>query len=197
MGFRDRVVEQLDVAQVLGLGAVAQHGAPRGIVEKRETGIVELQIGAAERGEAFDLLAVDRGEIGVEHLPVGIDVAVDAAAGRIMHHRRRGNGELRHRLGRDGSEEREILGEDRVVEPHALADPIGHEFEIERAGCGAERYLHRIGQLLDAADRVFEIHEPVDAAELAVGHRLKPDVLLAAHDLADRFVLDRAATRPP
>ena len=44
----------------------------------------------------------------------------------------------------------------------------------------------------DAAELVDEVHVPRGAAELAVGGRLQPDLLLLAHDVADRLVLDAA-----
>ena len=48
------------------------------------------------------------------------------------------------------------------------------------------------GRLLDAVELVDEVHVPRGAAELAVGGRLQADVLLHAHHVADRVVLDRA-----
>jgi hypothetical protein len=44
----------------------------------------------------------------------------------------------------------------------------------------------------DAAELVDEVHVPGGAAELAVGRRPQPTVLLLAHDVADRLVLDAA-----
>ena len=48
------------------------------------------------------------------------------------------------------------------------------------------------GLLADAVDLVDEVHVPRGAAELAVGRRGQPDVLLPAHGVTDRLVLDRA-----
>ncbi len=67
---------------------------------------------------------------------------------------------------------------------------VGDEFEIDAALVGAERHFHLVLELLDAADGIFEIHEPVDAAELAIGHRLQADIFLTPHHLANRLVLD-------
>ena len=51
-----------------------------------------------------------------------------------------------------------------------------------------ERHLHgRRVELLDAADAELEIHQPVVAAEFAVGHALQADILLHAY----------APARPP
>src|SRR5581483_488760 len=46
------------------------------------------------------------------------------------------------------------------------------------------------GLLRDPVELVDEVHVPRRAAELAVGRRLQPDLLLLPHDLADRLVLD-------
>ena len=48
------------------------------------------------------------------------------------------------------------------------------------------------GFLRDPVELVDEVHVPRGAAELAVGRRAEPDVLLHRHGLADRVVLDRA-----
>jgi hypothetical protein len=42
----------------------------------------------------------------------------------------------------------------------------------------------------DPAERVDEVHVPRRAPELAIRRRLQPDLLLLAHDVADRLVLD-------
>ena len=44
----------------------------------------------------------------------------------------------------------------------------------------------------DPTELVDEVHVPRAAAELAVGGRLEPDVLLHPHDVADGVVLDGA-----
>jgi hypothetical protein len=49
-----------------------------------------------------------------------------------------------------------------------------------------------VGGVVDPAQLVDEIHVPRGATELAVGGRLQPDLLLLAHDVADRRVLDPA-----
>jgi hypothetical protein len=51
---------------------------------------------------------------------------------------------------------------------------------------------HVARRLADAVERVDEVHVPRRAAELAVGGGVQSDVLLHAHDVADRLVLDGA-----
>ena len=56
------------------------------------------------------------------------------------------------------------------------------------------------GLLGDPVELVDEVHVPRRAAELAVRGRLEPDLLLLAHGVSDRRVLDgaklRVVTRP-
>ena len=45
---------------------------------------------------------------------------------------------------------------------------------------------------VDAVEPAEKVEMPPGAAELAVGHRLQPDLLLLGDDVADQAVLDRA-----
>src|SRR4029079_9287167 len=62
--------------------------------------------------------------------------------------------------------------------------------ELERALRVAELDLQAVLCPRDPAQAVDEVHVPRRAAELAVGRRAQPDVLLAADHRADRLVLD-------
>jgi hypothetical protein len=84
-----------------------------------------------------------------------------------------------------------VLGEHRLGQVHLPDGDAG----------GGERVLargvaHRHADLLvgrgDPAEAVDEVHVPGGAAELAVGGRRQPDLLLQGHRVADRGVLDRA-----
>jgi hypothetical protein len=70
----DGGVDLLDVPQMLVLGVVAALGqlGPLGrVVEVGQAGVVELQVGAAERGQRLDLFGVGGREVRPELLLVG------------------------------------------------------------------------------------------------------------------------------
>ena len=75
----------------------------------------------------------------------------------------------------------------------AAGDPVRLEAPVDRPALAPERHLHgRSVEPLDAADAELEIHQPVVAAELAVGHSLQADILLHAYRPRDRGILDAA-----
>ena len=71
-----------------------------------------------------------------------------------------------------------------------MCSAAGRELDVALGVVELDRQVAR--RLGDAVERVDEVHVPGGAAELAVGDRLQPDLLLHAHDVADRLVLDRA-----
>ena len=85
---------------------------------------------------------------------------------------------------------REGVGEDRLAQRHALLDVQRRRRELDRPLGVAELDLDVVLRRGDPAELVDEVHVPRGAAELAVGGRLQPDLLLLAHDVADRLVLD-------
>ncbi len=92
----ERLVDQADVGVVLGVAVAADAvdiSALGGVVEIGEAGVVQLQIGAALRGKAGDLVAVDQGQVVPERLHLGVRGPVDhGAAAAVMQHRGRGYG---------------------------------------------------------------------------------------------------------
>src|SRR5262249_15535698 len=84
------------IAQVQVLGVLATLGdlrALRRVVEVRQAGVVELEVGAAQGGQPRHLVGVGRGQVSPELLDVRVDGRVDrggAAAG--VGHGRRGEG---------------------------------------------------------------------------------------------------------
>ena len=179
---------------MLRFRALAEQSAAIGIIQEREARVVELQIGTTELAEACNLRRIDFCEIVEVLVDIGIDRAIDSTARRVVHHAGRRDRLLRRRSGRR-FQELEIIGEDDFVEPNLLANPISDELEIRRAAVGHERDLHHLIKLFDAADRVLEVHEPVDAPVLAVGDTLQTDVLLHLHGVADRPVFQLAQLR--
>src|SRR4029079_11288332 len=75
---------------------------------------------------------------------------------------------------------------------------VGREIELARNADALWARFHaakldavRQRDLLAAGQPPEEIEMPPGAAVLAVGRKLKPDLLLLAHDLLDLAVLDR------
>ena len=77
-------------------------------------------------------------------------------------------------------------------EVHLRADVDRRGRELDVALLVVELDLDVARRLLDPAELVDEVHVPGRAAELPVGRRLQPDVVLHLHDRADRVVLDGA-----
>ena len=186
------------------LGVLAAPGdvlALRRVVHVGQGRVVELQVPAALGGEPLDLVVVGGPEVAPELLDVRVHGLVDDGpdAGPVVHHRRRGDRQLRDqggaRPGRQGAgdrlEEREVLAEDRLVH----RQPPGHLDRVRRVGDvplrvveGGQQAPRHLG---DPADLVHEVHVPGRPPELPVGHRPQPGLPLQGDDLADRLVLDR------
>ena len=84
-------------------------------------------------------------------------------------------------------QERERVGEDRLLEPDRPVDPQRGRGELDRPCVVAELARACVSSAWrDAAELVDEVHVPGGAAELPVGGRLQADLLLHPHDLADR-----------
>ena len=148
--------------------------------------VVELQVAAAGVVERLDGLAVDLGEV-VEiavHVRVGVRADGGAAAAEV-HHRRRGDGHLRHDLA------------DRLQEPEVLEHGmVGGEVELARdlQAFGLGVHAVELDALIDrhalaALQAPEEVEVPPGAAELAVGDELEADRLLLGDQLADLLVL--------
>jgi len=193
---RDSLVEVADVGLVLVHGVAADLGhvlALLRVVEVREARIVELQIAAAQLAETGHLVAIGRGQVGPERIQIGIDRLVDGRAPAAeVHHARRRDRQLRDGRGRRVAHEREVVAEDRVIEPERLVDAHGRRREDDAAARVVELDRGIGGELLDTAELVDEVHVPRGAPHFAVGRHLQPDRLLHAHRRAHGVVLDRA-----
>ena len=192
----DAGVEQarIFVDQRIGILAdrpqIVAHPRVDEIVDDR---IVDLDIAAAERFERRDLLAIDPREIVPERVLVGIGPVVDR---RIATVKVDPGGRGDRDLGGVGGlpvQEGEVVGEDvaRPAQPPHGADVLRH---IARCRSGR---LPEAGRLvrarnLDPFYRRDEVDPPVLAAELAVGHRAQPQILLQLHDIGDGLVLHPA-----
>ena len=132
-----------------------------------------------------------------KRVEVGVDVLVDRRpAAAVVDHARRGDRQLRRRGRHARLQEPEVVGEDRLLERDRRVDVQRGRRELERALGVAELDLHRSScARVTPPSAVDEVHVPRGAAELAVGGRAQPDLLLLAHDVADRLVLDRRAAR--
>src|SRR6266705_912024 len=134
---RQRGVDLADVAQVQVLGVVAalgHHPALLGVVEVRQAGVVELEVGAAQLGDPPDLLGVGAAEVAPELLHVGVHARVDrGGTAAVVHHARRGNGELRGRTRLVGQrlQRLEVIREDGPLEPHLVVDLEGGGGELQ------------------------------------------------------------------
>ena len=186
-----------DVGEVLLVAVLAARvelGALRGVVEVGEARVVELEVGAADVGEALDLQRVDVREVVPEVADVRVDRGVDRGPpAAVVDHARRGDRQLRRARAADGiGEKREVLAEDRVVKRQALVHARPRRRELDRAPVVAEARLHRVLRALDAAELVDEVHVPGGAAQLPVGDRAQADLLLHRDRVANRLVLGGA-----
>src|SRR6185437_9721224 len=102
---RQRVVDLLDVAQVEMLGVVTafgELGALGRVVQVGQRGVVELQVGAAQRVQPGYLVGVGGGQVVPELVRVGVDLLVDGGrAAAVVDHVRRRDGQLRGQVFRE------------------------------------------------------------------------------------------------
>src|SRR3954465_6198458 len=192
----ERLVDVADVVLVEGLRVAAGVGGEvrvLGVVEVGEARVVELQVGAPVVAEGPDLVGVGRREVRPEVVEVGVDRVVDRRApAAVVDHAGGGDGQLRRRGRHARLQEREVVGEDRLLQRDALGDAHRRRLPGDRAVLVVELDLDALLGVGDPAERVDEVHVPRRAAELAVGGGLQPDRLLLAHDVADGVVLDGA-----
>ena len=178
---------------MLGVGVAAlgrQLRSLGGIVEVRQAGVVELEVGTAELAQGLHLGGVGGAQVVPELVEVGIDGGVDGRPpAAVVDHARRRDGQLgRHRPDRR-LQEPEVVDEDGFVELHPVVHLQRRRGELEAAGLVAELDRQAFVGPAHAAELVDEVHVPRGATELAVGGRPEPDVLLHAHDRADGIVL--------
>src|SRR6185369_5293458 len=132
----DRVVDLLDVPQVHVLGVLAASGdlgALGRVVQVGQRGVVELQVGAAQLVQPLDLVGVGGGQVRPELLHFRVHRLVDrGGAAAVVHHVRRGDGQLGYGRGDVGPQERERVREDRVVDLELAvdADRGGGELDV-------------------------------------------------------------------
>jgi hypothetical protein len=186
-------VADVELVLVLGVAAHARdHLALLGVVEVRQARVVELQVRAAEAGQRADLRRVRAREVVPEAVHVRVDVLVDRGApAAVVDHARRRDRELRGRRGHAFLEEREVRGEDRLLQRDRRVDVQRRRSELDVALGVVELDREVVLRARDAAELIDEVHVPRGPAELAVGRRLEPHVLLHPHHVPDRVVLDR------
>ena len=197
----ERRVDLPDVALVLVLGVAAlrrELGALRRVVEVGQAGVVELQVGAAERRDAVDLRRVRRRQPLPERVLVRVDGRVDrGGAAAVVDHRRRRDGQLgRLPLPHDRAQVGEVGTEDRFVDRERRVDVQPGRAPLDRAvGVPEPDHGALVGDPTDARDRVDEVHVPGGAAQLAVGRSPQADLRLHPDDVGDGLVLDGAQLR--
>ena len=176
----DRVVDLADVAQVQVLGVLAAPGdlSPLGrVVEVGQAGVIQLQVGAAEPGQALHLIVVRGGQVSPELLHVRVHVVVDrGGTAAVMDHVRRRDGELGRRGAHLRLQVAEIVLEDRPAQVDLAADVQRGRRPLDLALGVAEVNRQVAGRLADPAQLVDEVHVPGGAPELAVGGGLEADV---------------------
>jgi hypothetical protein len=193
----DRGVDQSRIAPrqlVRIIAAGARSRAQLRIAQVRKVGVVELNIGAAGRGERAQLFAVGRGDVGKECLEVRVGLAADrlAPAAEVQHGRR---GERHLRRARGGRpEEVEVRELDRAHVAH-LPGHVQHRWGEVDVALGAVKVRGQSTARFHPVELLEEIDMEIRAPELAVGNALQPDVFLHADDIGDRRVLDRAQRR--
>ena len=194
----ERLVDVADVGLVLMLRVAADRAhvlALLRVVDVGEARVVELEIRAAELGDATHLLPVRSDEVGPELVEVGVERLVyRGSAAAVVDHARRRDRQLRHLPFRGArAQEGERVAEDRVRQPDPAAHVQRWRGELDRAPLVAELHVQRlVHHLRDTVEGVDEVHVPRRAAELAVGDRPQADVALQLHDVADRGILGRA-----
>src|SRR2546429_451603 len=193
-----QLVDGPDVGLVLVLGVLAAAGdlgALLRVVEVRQAGVVELEVGAAEAGQPPDLVRVGGAEVFPEHVDVGVHGLVDRRGpAAVVDQAGRGDGQLpgrrRGRRGGGVAEELERGAEDGVIHPELARDLDRGRGELDVAGLVVEHAAQVLFGLLHTGDLVYEVHMPGGPPELAVGDRAQPDVCLHRDRVADRGVLD-------
>src|SRR6185437_3498615 len=136
------------------------------------------------------------GQVRPELLHVRVHRLVDrGGAAAVVHHVRRGDGQLGYGRGDVGPQERERVREDRVVDLELAvdADRGGGELDVPRGVVELHRQVAR--RLGHPAEGVDEVHVPGGPAELPVGGRLQADLLLHLDRAGDLKVLHRAQVR--
>ena len=166
--------------------------ALRRIIQIGQAGVIELQVGAAELAQAFNLIRVDLLQVPPELFHVRIDRLVDRrATAAVMSHVRRGNGEFGGACcGR--FEELKIFAEDTFLELELSAHANGRRRKFDVALLVVEFHLHIVVGFGHSADLVEKVHVPGSTPMLAVGDALQPDVLLHFDHFADGLILEVA-----
>ncbi len=125
------------------VAAIVEQPPLSGVVQVGEAGVVELQVAAAQAGDAADLFGVGGTEVGPELLLVGVDLRVDGrTAAPVVDHAGRRDGQLGgdaviHPVRQEG----EIVAENRLGEPDRGVDRQRRRLEIELALIVAEVHL--------------------------------------------------------
>ena len=149
--------------------------ALRRVVQVGEAGVVELEVSAAQFAERRDLIGVDAFEVRPEGLDVRVHGCVDGGtAAAIVHHARRGYGQLR-RPARRRLEEAEVVAEDAAIELELAGDAQRRRREVDVPVLVVELDLHVVLGLGDAANLVDEVHVPGGAPVLTVGNALEAE----------------------
>ncbi len=109
-----------------------------------------------------------------------------------MHDRRRGDGDLGRAALHGVLQEFVVVGDDAALAPELrLGIGRGGDADPVRRGAEAQRAVAQT----EAFDGVDEARRPAAAAELAVGDRAQPEILLERHDFAHAAVLHRREAR--
>src|SRR5262245_50837056 len=162
----------------LAVVGVAQHG---------DEHFVELQVAAACIGEGTHALAVGGAQLAEELLErrVGL-LAHRGAAGAAVERRRRRDRDLgrsrRVRLDELEMLQHRVVGEAEFADDARALRPGLHTLE-------RNALLHHVA--FGAVEAPQEVEVPPGAAELAVGDRLEPDLLLLLDHALDLAILDR------
>src|SRR5215470_1992647 len=157
------------------------------IADHRPGGVVELQVAAAGVVEGADGLAIGHAHVVEVAVEIGVDLLADGLPA-LAEMQRRGRRD-RH-LGRDLGvvlDEAEML-EVRMAGEIDLAD---HAHALGLGLDAGEGDALAGGVELDPVEPLVEVELPPSAAELAIGRKLEPDLLLLLDDLLDLAILDR------
>ncbi len=195
---RERRVDGVDVDEMLlvRIAADLRHvPALRRIVEIREAGIVQLQVGAPELPELLDFVRIRAGQIPPEIPHVRIHTGIDGRApAAVVDHAGTRNGQLGGALG-DRFEEGEVRAENALLQRDPARDLQGGGRELDIALLVVKPDAELLFHPCHAAQPVQEVHVPGAAAKFPIGDPLQSQALLHRHGLADRGVLDRAQLR--
>jgi hypothetical protein len=151
-----------------------------------------MQVAAAELVNAGQLGRIGIRQVIPEQLDVRVDVAVDGrVTAAVVDHARRRDRQLR-RLPGVGvvTQERERVGEDRLRQRDLADLHRGRRVVVLVAGRVTELDVQALAlDLLDAAQRVDEVHVPRGAPQFPVGHGLQAGDALPLDHRRDRGVL--------